>query len=91
MPVNALSGSAGGIMMDNTKKLPRLLSIKEIQEVYFHDIGYKKLKCFLLNYIPYRKIGNTYYFSKKKLDELVESEYSAEYRISTSDYGYNNN
>ena len=77
--------------MDNEKKLPRLLSIKEIQEYYFHDMGYKKLKCFLLSYIPYRKIGNTYYFSRKKLDELAESEQSTEYSISTADYGYNNN
>ena len=91
MLVNALSMSTGGVFMDGNKKLPRLLSIKEIQEFYFHDIGYKKLKCFLLNYIPYQKIGNKYYFSKKKLDELVESEYSAEYRINTSDYGYSNN
>lgn len=77
--------------MDNTKKLPRMLSIKEIQEFYFHDMGYKKLKIFLLNFVPYKKIGNTFYFSKKKLDELVESEQSTEYSISTTDYGYSNN
>ena len=59
MQVNALSMSTGGVFMDGNKKLPRLLSIKEIQEFYFHDIGYKKLKCFLLNYIPYQKIGNS--------------------------------
>lgn len=77
--------------MDDVKKLPLMLSIKDIQKYYFHDIGYKKLKCFLLNYIPYQKIGNKYFFSKKKLEELMESEHSAEFRLSVADYGYSNN
>ena len=77
--------------MDDVKKLPLMLSIKDIQKYYFHDIGYKKLKCFLLNYIPYQKIGNKYFFSKRKLEELMESEHSAEFRLSVADYGYSNN
>lgn len=77
--------------MDDVKKLPLMLSIKDIQKYYFHDIGYKKLKCFLLNYIPYQKIGNKYFFSKKKLEELMESEHSTEFRLSVADYGYSNN
>ena len=47
--------------MDGVKELPRMLSIKQIQSHYIKDIGYKKLKCFLLNYVPHKKIGNTYY------------------------------
>lgn len=69
-------------------KLPRMLSIKQIQSHYIKDIGYKKLKCFLLNYVPHKKIGNTYYFSKKKLDELLESSDSTDFQLSMEDYGY---
>ena len=56
------------------KKLPRILSIAQIHEYYITDISYKKLKAFLITHIPYKKVGNTYYFSKKKLEEFLESD-----------------
>ena len=74
--------------MGDIKELPRMLSIKQIQSHYIKDIGYKKLKCFLLNYVPHKKIGNTYFFSKKKLDELLESSDSIDFRLRIEDYGY---
>lgn len=74
--------------MDGVKELPRMLSIKQVQSHYIKDIGYKKLKCFLLNYVPHKKIGNTYYFSRKKLDELLESSDSIDFRLCIEDYGY---
>lgn len=70
--------------------LPRMLSIKQVQNHYIKDIGYKKLKFFLLNYVPYKRIGNTYYFSKKRLEELLESSDSIDFQLSIEDYGYKN-
>ena len=70
------------------EKLPRMLSIKQVQNHYIKDIGYKKLKIFLLNFVPYKRIGNTYYFSKKRLEELLESSDSIDFQLSIEDYGY---
>ncbi|MBE5951740.1 MAG: hypothetical protein E7260_09150 [Lachnospiraceae bacterium] len=77
--------------MNEVKSLPRMLSIKDIQSYYIRSIGYKKLKCFLLAYVPYQKIGNTYYFSRKRLEELLESEDSTDFQLGMEDYGYKNN
>lgn len=63
------------------KKLPRILSIAQIHENYITDISYKKLKSFLLTYVPYKKVGNTYYFSKKKLEEFLEDEVCIEFDL----------
>lgn len=73
--------------MQEAKTLPRLLSIKDIQKYYIQDMGYRKLKCFLISYIPYQKIGRQYFFSKKKLEELMESECSTEFQLRPIDYG----
>lgn len=72
------------------KPLPRLLCVRDIQQHYIHDISYRKLKCFLLSYIPYQKIGRQYFFSKKKLEQLIEAEDSAVFQLQKEDYGYKN-
>ena len=59
--------------MSKTESLPRLLSISQIRESYVTDMSYKKTKAWLLKYIPFKKVGNTYYFSKKKLEEFIEA------------------
>lgn len=77
--------------MENDNNLSRMLSIKEIQSHYIRDIGYKKLKCFLLTYVTHKKIGNTYYFSKKQLEQILESSDSIDFHLSMKDYGCKNN
>ena len=67
--------------MEEKERLPRMLSVAQIRKHYLSDISDKKLRGFLLMYLPYKRIGNTYYFSRKKLEEFFDSEESIDFDV----------
>lgn len=65
---------------NNIKVHKEMLTISEIREYYF-TMSYRKCKLFLLSYIPYVKIGNTYYFSKAKIEKIAATDQDKEYEL----------
>lgn len=67
--------------MTNKKKTARkLLSIQDIQREYL-DMDCRKLRAFLNSQCNYKKIGNTYYYSRAEVNSLLLSEEKVEYEI----------
>lgn len=67
--------------MTNKKKIARkLLSVQDIQREYL-DMDCRKLRAFLNSQCNYKKIGNTYYYSRAEVNSLLLSEEKVEYEI----------
>ena len=67
--------------MTNKKKIARkLLSVQDIQREYL-DMDCRKLRAFLNSQCNYKKIGNTYYYSRAEVNSLLLSEKKVEYEI----------
>lgn len=67
--------------MTNKKKTARkLLSVQDIQREYL-DMDCRKLRAFLNSQCNYKKIGNTYYYSRAEVNSLLLSEEKVEYEI----------
>lgn len=68
--------------MKNEKRARRkLLSVLDIQKEYL-DMDCRKLRAFLNNNCNYKKIGNTYFYSRAEVESLLLSEKKAVYEIS---------
>lgn len=70
--------------MSNKKKVPKrkCMTAKEIKEEYL-DMDIKKIRAFLNQYCSYKKIGNTYYYSRKEVEELLLGDGNIEFDIGT--------
>lgn len=67
--------------MTNKKKTGRkLLSVQDIQREYL-DMDCRKLRAFLNSQCNYKKIGNTYYYSRAEVNSLLLSAEKVEYEI----------
>ncbi len=67
--------------MTNKKKTARkLLSVQDIQREYL-NMDCRKLRAFLNSRCNYKKIGNTYYYSRAEVNSLLLSEEKVEYEI----------
>lgn len=56
---------------DNRRR--KLMTTKEVQEEFL-DMDIRKVRAFLNQYCTYKKIGQTYYYSRKEVEELLLSE-----------------
>lgn len=70
--------------MNNRKKVPKrkCMTAKEVKEEYL-DMDIKKIRAFLNQYCSYKKIGNTYVYSREEVERLLLSEDSIEFQIDT--------
>lgn len=62
------------------KTLKKLITIEDVRNIYM-DGSYKKVKNFLLQNMAYKKIGNTYYFSREEVEKKLLSSRKIEYRV----------
>lgn len=68
-------------MVEKQKKIRRkLLSVLDIQKEYL-DMDCRKLRAFLNSNCHYKKIGNTYFYSRAEVESLLLSEEKVEYEI----------
>lgn len=68
--------------MKNEKKTRRkLLSVLDVQSEYL-DMDCRKLRAFLNSNCNYKKIGNTYFYSRAEVESLLLSDEKAVYEIS---------
>lgn len=58
----------GNTGADNRRR--RLMTTKEVQEEFL-DMDIRKVRAFLNQYCTYKKIGQTYYYSRKEVEELL--------------------
>lgn len=67
-----------------SKKVPKrkCMTAKEVKEEYL-DMDIKKIRAFLNQYCSYKKIGNTYVYSREEVENLLLSEDSIEFQIET--------
>lgn len=67
--------------MKNEKRTRRkLLSVLDVQNEYL-DMDCRKLRAFLNSQCNYKKIGNTYYYSRAEVESLLLSNEKVEYEI----------
>lgn len=53
-----------------------------IADIQFElGLSRKKATVFALTFLHYKKIGNTYIFSKKEFEEIINQEQSVEYSL----------
>lgn len=68
--------------MKNEKRSRRkLLSVLDVQSEYL-DMDCRKLRAFLNSNCNYKKIGNTYFYSRAEVESLLLSDEKMEYEIS---------
>ena len=68
--------------MKNEKRSRRkLLSVLDVQSEYL-DMDCRKLGAFLNSNCNYKKIGNTYFYSRAEVESLLLSDEKMEYEIS---------
>jgi hypothetical protein len=60
----------------------KCMTAKEIKKEIL-DMDIKKLRVFLNQYCSYKKIGNTYYYSRKEVEELLLGDGNIEFDIGT--------
>ena len=65
---------------ENQKR--KCMTAKEIKREML-DMDIKKLRIFLNQYCSYKKIGNTYYYSRKEVEELLLGDNNIEFDIGT--------
>ena len=65
---------------ENQKR--KCMTAKEIK-MEILDMDIKKLRIFLNQYCSYKKIGNTYYYSRKEVEELLLGDNNIEFDIGT--------
>ncbi|MEY8411097.1 hypothetical protein AALB51_07570 [Lachnospiraceae bacterium 62-26] len=65
---------------ENQKR--KCMTAKEIKREIL-DMDIKKLRIFLNQYCSYKKIGNTYYYSRKEVEELLLGDNNIEFDIGT--------
>lgn len=64
---------------DNRKR--KLMTTKEVQEEFL-DMDIRKVRAFLNRFCSYKKIGQTYYYSRKEVEKLLlDGENSTEFCI----------
>lgn len=63
----------------NTKR--KLVSVVDVQREYL-DMDCRKLRAFLNSQCNYKKIGNTYFYSRAEVESLLLSDEKVEYEIS---------
>ena len=67
--------------MNNKKKTRRkLLSVLDVQREYL-SMDSRKLRAFLNSNCNYKKIGNTYFYSRAEVESLLLSSEKKEYEI----------
>lgn len=59
----------------------KLLSVLDVQREYL-DIDCRKLRAFLNSQCNYKKIGNTYFYSRAEVESLLLSDEQVEFEIS---------
>lgn len=64
-------------MVQNLKKL---ITIDDVRNIYMSG-SYKKIKNFLLQNMAYKKIGNTYYFSREEVERKLLSPRKTEFEV----------
>lgn len=60
----------------------KCMTAKEVQQEYL-DMDIKKLRAFLNRYCSYKKIGNTYFYPRSEVEELLLNHKNTEYQIET--------
>jgi hypothetical protein len=71
------------VLMSNKENQKRkCMTAKEIKREIL-DMDIKKLRIFLNQYCSYKKIGNTYYYSRKEVEELLLGDNNIEFDIGT--------
>lgn len=67
--------------MTGKKRVRRkLLSVQDIQREFI-NMDARKLRAFLNANCNYKKIGNTYYYSRAELEDLLLADEPLEYEI----------
>lgn len=66
--------------ISNSKR--KCMTAKEVQQEYL-DMDIKKLRAFLNRYCSYKKIGNTYFYPRSEIEELLLNHENTEYKIET--------
>ena len=65
---------------ENQKR--KCMTAKEIKRELL-DMDIKKLRIFLNQYCSYKKIGNTYYYSREEVERLLLGNENAEFQVGT--------
>lgn len=67
-------------MAEKQKTSRKMLTVYDVQRDYL-DIDYRKLRAFLNSHCHYKRIGNTYFYSKAEIDKLLLSDEAVEFEI----------
>ncbi|SHL45315.1 hypothetical protein SAMN02745136_04938 [Anaerocolumna jejuensis DSM 15929] len=63
-------------------KQSKVKSTMAISDIQFElGVSRKKATAFALSFLHYKKIGNTYVFSRREFDEIINQEQSVEYSL----------
>lgn len=62
------------------QNLKKLITIDDVRNTYMNG-SYKKIKNFLLQNMAYKKIGNTYYFSREEVERKLLSSKKVEFKV----------
>lgn len=70
--------------MSNKKEIlkRKCMTAREVHEEFI-DMDIKKLRTFLNQYCKYKKIGNTYYYSREEVTRLLLGNENAEFQVGT--------
>lgn len=67
-------------MTSKKKTRRKLLSVLDVQREYL-NMDCRKLRAFLNSQCNYKKIGNTYFYSRAEVESLLLSNEKVEYEI----------
>lgn len=70
--------SAGAYIM--AERLKKLITVQDVMDEYM-DGSYRKVKNFLLQNMAYKKIGNSYYFSREEVERKLLSPRKTEFKV----------
>ncbi|KAI4442337.1 hypothetical protein C824_004848 [Schaedlerella arabinosiphila] len=70
--------SSGSVCISNSQH--KCMTAKEVQQEYL-DMDIKKLRVFLNQYCSYKKIGNTYFYPRSEIENLLLDHKTTEYKV----------
>lgn len=68
-------------MAEKRKIRRKLLTVHDVQKEYL-NMDARKLRAFLNSHCNYKRIGNTYYYSRTEVEDLLLAKEAIEFEIS---------